>query len=83
MYAACTVIDARTSIDTAILSCNGSYVLRRGTLALSTTGAIASAPTLRLAVTGGTGAYAGARGTVVSRVGREAGARANTVRLLR
>ena len=82
LHAACTVIDARTSIDTAILHCNGSYVLRHGTLALSTTGAVASAPTLSLAVTGGTGAYAGARGTVVSRQGHEAGTRADTVRLV-
>ena len=83
LYAACTVIDARTSIDDAILHCNGSYVLPRGTLALSTTEPVASAPTLRLAVTGGTGAYAGARGTVVSRAGREAGTRTDTVRLVR
>jgi hypothetical protein len=83
LYAACTVIDARTSVDTAIFHCNASYVLRHGTLALSTTGPVASAPTLRLAVTGGTGAYAGARGTVVSRVGQEAGTRADAVRLLR
>jgi allene oxide cyclase len=83
LRAACTVIDARTSVDTAIFHCNGSYVLRHGTLAVSTTGPVASAPTLRLAVTGGTGAYAGARGTVVSRVGHEAGTRADTVRLVR
>lgn len=83
LHAACTVIDARTSVDTATFHCNGSYVLRRGALALSTTGPVASAPTLRLAVTGGTGAYAGAHGTVVSRVGRDAGTRSDTVRLLR
>ena len=83
LYAACTVIDARTSVDTAIFHCSGSYVLRRGTLVLSATGAVASAPTLNLAITGGTGAYARARGTVVSRVGEEAGTRTDTVRLVR
>jgi Allene oxide cyclase barrel like domain len=82
LHAVCTVVDARTSLDTAIFHCTGSYGLQRGTLTLSTTGPVASARTLRLAITGGTGAYAGARGTVISRR-HEPGTRADTVRLVR
>ena len=82
LHAVCTVTDPRSSVETAIFQCNGSYVLRRGTLAVSAIGPVAGASTLRIAVTGGTGAYAGARGTVVSHRGRS-GSRTDTVRLAR
>jgi Dirigent-like protein len=83
LHAVCTVTDPRSSLDTAIFHCNGSYLLRRGTLALSATAPIAVAKTFRIAVTGGTGAYAGARGTVISRRGHDPDTRQDTVRLAR
>jgi Dirigent-like protein len=82
LHAVCTVTDVRSSVETAIFQCNASYVLRRGTLALSAIAPVAAASTLRIAVTGGTGAYAGARGTVVSRRS-QSGSRTDTVRLAR
>lgn len=81
LHSVCVVTVPRRSIETATMQCNGTIVLRDGTLAVETALAIGSANVATLAVTGGTGAYEGARGSMVSRESGD-GAAGDTIHLL-
>jgi hypothetical protein len=66
LHASCaTTVGARNFLKSR-MTCNGSLVLRDGTLTFQAAFKV-SASTVTGAVTGGTGAYANARGTFVSK----------------
>jgi hypothetical protein len=64
--AVCTVTRGGRTFERARLHCTGTFRLRDGTLALSTSFRGSETPPV-IAVVGGTGAYEGARGSVTGR----------------
>jgi hypothetical protein len=68
-YLMCAAAQQAPSVETALYSCQVTYVLRGGTITAA--GVVRIAGRATAAITGGTGSYAGARGTLVSAPGRD------------
>jgi hypothetical protein len=66
VYIHCIAVTGGTEAR-AVFHCDGNYVLRDGTIAVSAAFRGSEGGNLTISVTGGTGAYEGARGSVNSR----------------
>jgi len=70
-YLLCAAAKQGASIETALYSCQVTYMLANGTITAAGVARIGASGPVTVAVTGGTGAYAGARGTLTSQSGSD------------